>query len=99
MMAALRNMGSWLGGTALVMVFLSVPAGYLVAQGIRYRVDSILKSVTDVLIVVDVHGRVMLLSQVAESVLKISMAKARMHPLGEVLHDPVLRRKLALSPE
>ncbi|OHB33472.1 MAG: hypothetical protein A2X84_13755 [Desulfuromonadaceae bacterium GWC2_58_13] len=94
MVFALRNMGTWLGMTALVMVLLSVPSGYLVANGIRYRVDSVLKSVTDVLIVVDIRNRVMLMSQAAETLLKVPMAKASFRHLHQVFQDPVLRQKV-----
>jgi len=94
MVSALRNMGTWVGITTLMMVLLSVPAGYLVAKGIRYRVDSILKSVTDVLVVVDIRNRVMLMSQAAETLLQVPMAKAGSRPIQQVFKDPVLRQKV-----
>jgi signal transduction histidine kinase len=95
MVLALQDMGTWLGMTALAMMLLSVPAGYLVANGIRYRVDSILKSVTDVLIVVDIRNRVMLMSQAAERLLNVPMAKARSRQLHQVFQDPTLRQKVS----
>lgn len=99
MVAALRDMGRWLGGSALVMMLLSIPAGYLVARGISLRVDSILKSVTDVLIAVDAHDRVLLLSQAAEEFLGIPLKKARFRPLQEVVGDPALRRRILAALE
>lgn len=99
MVAALRHMGVWLGGTALAMVLLSIPVGYLVARGISLRVNSILKSVTDVLIVVDVHDRIILLSQAAENLLRIPLPKARFHPLREAVADALLRQKISAALE
>ncbi len=94
MISALRTMGTSLGLTALVMVLLSVPAGYLVARGIRTRVDSVLKSVTDVLVVVDIRNRVVLMSQAAERLLKVPMANTRFRPLDQVFKDPLLHQKV-----
>ena len=99
MVAALRDMGRWLGGSALIMMLLSIPAGYLVARGISLRVDSILKSVTDVLIAVDARDRVLLLSQAAEEFLGIPLKKARFRPLREVVGDPALRRRILAALE
>lgn len=99
MVEALRDMGRWLGGSALVMMLLSIPAGYLVARSISLRVDSILNSVTDVLIAVDARDRVLLLSQAAEEFLGISLKKARFRPLQKVVGDPALRRRLLVALE
>jgi signal transduction histidine kinase len=99
MVEALRDMGRWLGGSALVMMLLSIPAGYLTARSIRLRVDSILNSVTDVLIAVDARDRVLLLSQAAEEFLGIPLKKARFRPVQKVVGDPVLRRRLLAALE
>lgn len=99
MVAALRDMGRWLGGSALIMMLLSIPAGYLTARGISLRVDSILKSVTDVLIAVDARDRVLLLSQAAEEFLGLPLKKARFRPLREVVGDPALRRRILAALE
>lgn len=99
MVEALRDMGRWLGGSALIMMLLSIPAGYLTARGISLRVDSILKSVTDVLIAVDARDRVLLLSQAAEEFLGIPLKKARFRPLRAVVGDPALRRRILAALE
>jgi len=99
MVEALRDMGRWLGGSALIMILLSIPAGYLTARGISLRVDSILKSVTDVLIAVDARDRVLLLSQAAEEFLGIPLKKARFRPLRAVVGDPALRRRILAALE
>jgi len=101
MVEALRDMGRWLGGSALVMMLLAIPVGYLVARSISLRVDSILKSVTDILIAVDARDRVLLLSQAAEEFLGMPLKKARFRPLRKVIGDPAVRRRIlaALEPK
>lgn len=99
MVKALRDMGRWLGGSALAMMLLSIPAGYLTARGIILRMDSILKSVTDVLIVVDTRDRVLLLSQAAEEFLGLPLKKVRFHPVRAMVGDPDLRRRILTALE
>ncbi|RII27157.1 MAG: hypothetical protein CXR31_07845 [Geobacter sp.] len=85
MAAALNRMATWIMTTAFIMVLLSVPAGYLVARGIRTRVDSILKSVTDILIVTDIHQRIILLSLSAEKIFGIPLKKVAHHPIDALI--------------
>ncbi|GFE59061.1 hypothetical protein AOG1_29410 [Geobacter sp. AOG1] len=94
MATALDRMGSWVMVTALVMVLLSVPAGYLVARGIRTRVDSILKSVTDILIVTDSHQRIILLSQSAEKIFGSTLKKVAHCPIEALIGDNKLPEEI-----
>lgn len=94
MAAALDRMGTWVMATALVMVLLSVPAGYLVARGIRTRVDSILKSVTDILIVTDSHQRIILLSQSAEKIFGLPLKKVAHRPIDALIGDNKLPEEI-----
>jgi signal transduction histidine kinase len=87
MAAALNRMAAWDALTALAIVLLSLPAGYLVARGIRSSIDSILTSVTDVLIVTDSHDRVIMLSQPAETLFNVQLKKVRNKPLAVALRD------------
>ncbi len=87
MVAALNRMAAWVAATALVMVILSLPAGYLVARGIRNSFDSILTSVTDVLIVTDSHDRVIMLSQAAETLFDVQLKKVRNKPLAVAFQE------------
>lgn len=90
MTAALNKMAWWVAATALLVVLLSLPAGHLVAQGIRNRIDSIIMSVTDVMIVTDVHDRVVSLSHAAERLFGIPFKKARNQPIDEAIRDTSL---------
>ena len=76
-----------------------VITGYLVARSISLRVNGILKSVTDVLIVVDIHDRIVLLSQAAKNLLRVPLHKARFQPLREVLEDSPLQQKISMALE
>jgi signal transduction histidine kinase len=87
MAAALNRMAAWVALTALVIVLLSLPAGYLVARGIRSSIDSILTSVTDVLIVTDTHDRILMLSQAAENLFNVQLKRVRNKPLSVALQD------------
>ncbi|MDO3377000.1 Cache 3/Cache 2 fusion domain-containing protein [Geoalkalibacter halelectricus] len=89
--AAMNQMGYWTGLTAVLMMLLAVPAGYFVAGGIRNRIDSILTSVEEVLIVTDPHGRIVLLSKPAEELLGASLHELIHRPLEHVISHPQLR--------
>ena len=92
--AAMTGMGYWIGLTALLMMLLAVPAGYFVAGGIRNRIDSILTSVAEILIVTDSHGRIVLLSKPAEELLGASLRQVIHQPFEQVISHPQLREHL-----
>lgn len=97
MAEALNSMAAWVAMAALIMILLALPAGYLVARGIRSRVDSILKSVTDVLIVTDTHDRVIMLSQAAEKLFSTPFKGMRGRPLSEIVRDGAQCEKIAAA--
>jgi PAS domain S-box-containing protein len=92
--AEINNMGYWTGLTAAVMVLLAVPVGYMVAGGIRNRIDSVLTSVEEILIVVDNHGRIMLLSDPAADFLGGTPRHAVKRSFDQVVPYEQLRRKI-----
>lgn len=84
---ALNRMATWITVAAILMALLAIPLGRLVAEGIRSRIDCILKSVHDVLIVTDIHDNVFLLSQTAEKLFGKSLKNVRQQPLTELIAD------------
>jgi PAS domain S-box-containing protein len=84
---ALNRMATWITAAAILMALLAIPIGRLVAEGIRSRIDCILKSVHDVLIVTDIHDKVFLLSQTAEELFGKSMKNVKHQPLTALIAD------------
>ena len=84
---ALNRMALWVTATALLMAFLALPGGRMVAKGIRSRIDCILNSVHDVLIVTDTQDHVLLLSRAAEQLFGKQMKAVRAKPLSSLVHN------------
>ena len=84
---AITTMAVWITLATLLMVLLAIPIGRLVAEGIRSRIDTILKSVHDVLIVTDSHDHIVLLSQAAENCSERSPG-VRSLPISSMIADP-----------
>ncbi len=84
---ALNRMALWVTVAALLMVFLALPAGRLVAKGIRSRIDCILNSVHDVLIVTDTQDHILMVSRAAEQLFGKKMKSLRAQPLSSLVSD------------
>jgi PAS domain S-box-containing protein len=83
----INTIASWISMATLLLVLFAIPVGRLVAEGIRSRIDTILKSVHDVLIVTDAHDRIMLLSQAAERLFGVSSKALTARPVAELVAD------------
>ncbi|MBW6512221.1 MAG: Cache 3/Cache 2 fusion domain-containing protein [Desulfuromonadaceae bacterium] len=83
----LNRMAIWVTVVALIMVLLAVPGGRLVAEGIRSRIDCILNSVHDVLIVTDIHDHIFLLSRAAEQMFGAKLKTVKSRPLSRLIAD------------
>lgn len=94
---AMNRMGYWTGLTALMMMLLAVPAGHFVASGIRNRIDSVLTSVEEVLIVTDPHGRIVLLSKPAEELLGLTLKRVSGEVFDRVIPFPNLREAMVAA--
>ncbi|HEY6837815.1 MAG TPA: Cache 3/Cache 2 fusion domain-containing protein [Geobacteraceae bacterium] len=90
MAAPLHTMAKWVAVASLVMILLSLPAGYLVARGIRNRINSVLRSVSDALVVTDIHDRIVLLNPAAESLFKTRTKKVRHRSVVDIIENTVL---------
>jgi PAS domain S-box-containing protein len=84
---ALKRMAIWVTMTALLMALLALPGGRMVAQGIRSRIDCILNSVHDVLIVTDTQNHILLLSRAAEQLFGAQLKTVRARPLSRLIRD------------
>lgn len=91
---ALNNMALWVSFAALLMVLFAPPIGRLIVKVIRLRIDSILKSVSDVLIITDTQDRIFLLSQSAEKLFGVNLRKVESQPLCSIIEDVTLRSKI-----
>lgn len=87
MATALNRMAIWVSATALLMALFAVPVGRLVAARILSQVDSILKSVKDVLIVTDSTDRIHLLSQAAEDLFGKTLQQVHKRPISALITD------------
>lgn len=95
MAAPLKTMAKWFLATTFVMILLSLPAGYLVARGIGNRINSILRSVSDALVVTDIHDRIMLLNPAAESLFKVQTKKVRYRPIVDIIENTLLLERFS----
>lgn len=91
MRAALNRMAGWETAAALLVVLFAYPMGRLVAEGIRSRVDSILTSVNDILIVTDNRDRIFLLSKAAEQLFATPLSKVKSRPVSSLVTSPELQ--------
>ncbi len=64
------------------------------AEASRDKIDAILKSAADGLIVTDLQQRITLLNRAAEELLGVPLGQAGQRPLGQVLHHPRLQEHL-----
>jgi len=84
---SINTVAAWISVATLLLVLFAIPVGRLVAEGIRSRIDTILKSVHDVLIVTDTHDRIILLSQAAEKLFGVSSKALHSRPISELVTD------------
>ncbi|MCM2265205.1 MAG: Cache 3/Cache 2 fusion domain-containing protein, partial [Desulfuromonadales bacterium] len=84
---AINTMATWIIVATLLLVLLAIPLGRLVAGSIRSRIDCILNSVHDILIVTDVHDHIILLSKAAEKFFGVKTREVRSHPLADLVAD------------
>lgn len=87
MAAALNHMAAWESAAALLMILFAYPIGRLVANGIRTRLDSILTSVNDILIVTDSRDRIYLMSQAAEELFQQPLHRVKEQPVSALISD------------
>lgn len=97
MARAVDHMLVWIAGAAFLVILIAYPVGRLVASGIRSHVDSILKSVNDILIVTDSQDRIYLLSQEAQKLFGVRLAQVRKHPLSDLIHDQEICGKIIMA--
>lgn len=88
--AAVGTMTTWIIAATILLVLLAIPAGHLVAESIRSRIDCILNSVHDVLIVTDSHDHIVMLSKAAERFFGVSTKAVKTRPLSELIADQAI---------
>lgn len=84
---ALNHMTIGMTVAALMMALLAIPGGRLVAEGIRSRIDCILNSVHDILIVTDIQDHIFLLSRAAEQLFGVKLKTVRSGPISSLIQD------------
>lgn len=84
---AISSMTTWIIVATLLLVLLAIPVGHLVAESIRSRIDCILNSVHDVLIVTDSHDQIVLLSKAAEKFFGVKNKDVKSQPLARLIPD------------
>ncbi|MBE0596395.1 MAG: PAS domain S-box protein, partial [Desulfuromonadales bacterium] len=67
------------------------------AREARDKMDAILKSIADGLLVTDRHGRVIMMNRAAEALLGISFADAVNWPIADVIRDPAFDHQAGRS--
>lgn len=81
------TMAIWISIATLFLVILAIPIGRLVAESIRSRIDGILNSIHDVVIVTDSHDQIVLLSRAAEKFFGVRTRNIKGRPLEELIVD------------
>lgn len=92
--SAIHSMAVWIIVATALLALLAVPVGRLVAGGIRSRIDCILNSVHDVLIVTDNRDHVVQLSRAAEKFFGVKTRDARSKPVTDLIPDQTIRKTI-----
>ncbi|NJC87606.1 MAG: PAS domain S-box protein [Desulfuromonas sp.] len=85
--STINTMATWIIVAAMLLVLLAIPVGHLVAESIRSRIDCILGSIHDILIVTDSHDHIILLSKAAEKFFGIKTREIRSRPITDLIAD------------